>query len=105
LKEAASEGSSADDSLRLQLQSRHVSAASVSSEPAWCSAGRLAAALVDEILRGAEPRDLPVEQPPRLRLLVNQKTARTLGVTISPVTLARADEVIERAPSFWYPQR
>jgi putative ABC transport system substrate-binding protein len=56
---------------------------------------RRAAAFVDKILNGARPADLPVEQPMRLKLVVNLKTAKTLGLELPPSILIRADEVIQ----------
>jgi putative ABC transport system substrate-binding protein len=54
-----------------------------------------AAAYTDKILRGANPADLPVEQPARYETYINIKTARALGLTIPPSLLAAADQIFE----------
>jgi putative ABC transport system substrate-binding protein len=56
---------------------------------------RHVARVVDKILKGTKPRDLPVEQPTKFDLFVSLKTAKALGVTISPSILARADQILQ----------
>jgi putative ABC transport system substrate-binding protein len=63
--------------------------------PKYTDLFRRAAEIVDKILRGAKPGDIPVEEPTNFDLVVNLTTAKALGLAIPPTLLATADEVIE----------
>ena len=67
----------------------------VSLGPDYLAMARQAAAQIDKIIKGANPADIPVEQPTRYEVYINLKTAGLLNLTIPPSLLARADEIIE----------
>jgi putative ABC transport system substrate-binding protein len=67
----------------------------ISYGPDLIALAKLAASYVDRVLKGAQPADLPVQNPTRYELIINTKAAMGLGLTLPPAVLARADEVIE----------
>jgi putative ABC transport system substrate-binding protein len=66
----------------------------LSYSPNILSVYRYAAKYVDRLLKGANPSELPIEQPTQFELVINMKTAKTIGVTVSDSVLLRADEVL-----------
>jgi ABC-type uncharacterized transport system substrate-binding protein len=67
----------------------------MSYAPDQVDLSRRAATYVDKILKGAKASDLPVEQASKYQLVINLRTSKTLGITVPPTLLARADELIE----------
>jgi putative ABC transport system substrate-binding protein len=66
----------------------------MSLEASWDELTRRNVALVDKVLKGAKPADLPIEGPTKFEMVINLKTTKALGLTIPPAVLARADEAI-----------
>ncbi len=82
--------------LTMHAETQYVKAGGLMSYAAnYPALFRRAADIVDKILLGAKPADIPVEQPTKFDLVINLTTAKTLGLTIPPTLLALADEVIE----------
>jgi ABC-type uncharacterized transport system substrate-binding protein len=80
---------------RMHIQGRHaVLGGLMAYGPDPADAWRRAATLVDKVLKGAKPADLPVEQAVKFDLVINLKTAKALGITIPPTLLLQASEVI-----------
>jgi putative ABC transport system substrate-binding protein len=75
----------------LMVESGGLLSYGISVEENW----RRAAAFVDRILRGAKPGDLPVDQPELIQLIINRRTAQAIGVNLSPVTMLRAERIID----------
>ena len=67
----------------------------ISYGPDQAESYRRAASMVDKILKGTKPADIPVEQPTKFELLINLKTAKALGLMIPPVVMMRAEKVIK----------
>jgi len=91
----------ADFALRRRIPSVHATSVFVeaggfmSYAPSWNDLFRRAAIYVDKILKGANPAELPVEQPAKFELVINLTTAKAIGLTIPPSILVRADRLIE----------
>ena len=80
----------------MHAQAEYVEAGGlVSYAPKYSELFRQAAVYVDKILKGAKPADLPVEQPTRFELVINEKTAKALGIALPQALLLRADDVLQ----------